>query len=63
MIDYSIINDFVGTPWVYKENDCWVVVKKASAAIFGRSIVDQIKFPDRSEKQFVIDSICDKNGS
>jgi hypothetical protein len=44
MIDYDIVNNFVGKRWVYIENDCWSVFREASAAIFGRPVVP-VKIP------------------
>lgn len=46
MIDYEIVNSFVGKPWIYKENDCWATIKKASLAIFGVEINDIVSLPD-----------------
>lgn len=35
MINYDIVNSFIGKDWVYVKNDCWAVVRKASKDIFG----------------------------
>ena len=38
MIDYERVNEFIGQDWVYLENDCWAVFRKASLSIFGVAI-------------------------
>jgi len=50
MIDYDVVNSFIGRPWVYLENDCWSVVKQASKLIFGREIIDNISLSSRPVK-------------
>lgn len=47
-MNYNAVNQFIGTPWVYAENDCWAVVRKASLAVFGVEI-HEIEIPDKSD--------------
>jgi len=57
MIDYELVNEFIGKPWVYIENDCYSVVKKASKLIFGREIIDNIEFsasPGKGETSAIV---------
>jgi cell wall-associated NlpC family hydrolase len=48
MIDYNIVNSFIGRPWVYLEFDCYSLVKEASKKIFDVEIKDSISFPKTS---------------
>lgn len=41
------VNQFIGMDWVYKTNDCWAVLCKASKAVFGVEI-HEIKIPEQS---------------
>ena len=50
MIDYDLVNSFIGKKWIYLENDCWAVIKQASKQIFGVEIVDNISFSDKPAK-------------
>jgi len=50
MIDYDLVNSFIGRPWKYLENDCWFVVKEASLLVFGVEIIDNISFSDKPVK-------------
>lgn len=50
MIDYDLVNRFIGKPWVYLDNDCWSVVKEVSMLIFGVQIEDNISFSKSPEK-------------
>lgn len=47
MINYETVNRFIGTDWVYKENDCWSVFCKASRAIFDTEI-HELVIPEKS---------------
>ena len=38
MINYKIINDMIGQEWVYIENDCIAVVRKAAKLLFNIEI-------------------------
>lgn len=49
-MNYSAINQLIGTAWVYRENDCWAVVRKASIAVFGVEI-HEIEIPDISNPE------------
>lgn len=51
MIDYDIVNSFIGKEWIYKENDCWTTIKAASKAIFGIEINDIVILPDVSSEE------------
>jgi len=53
-MNIEAVNQFIGTPWVYRENDCWAVFKKASKAVFDVDIYD-IEIPEKSD--------MDKNAS
>lgn len=46
-MNYDAINALIGSPWVYVENDCYAVVKKALKSVFGVSVPD-IALPDVS---------------
>ena len=50
MINYDIVNSFIGKTWVYLENDCYAVVKQASKQIFGVEIIDNISFSKKPAK-------------
>ena len=50
MINYDLVNSFIGKPWVYLESDCWAIVKQASKQIFGVEIIDNISFSDKPVK-------------
>ena len=57
MIDYALVNKFIGKPWVYLESDCWAIVKQASKQIFGVEIVDNISFskkPGKGETALIV---------
>ena len=47
-MNYNAVNALIGTPWVYRHNDCWAIVRKASKAVFGVEI-NEIKIPDISD--------------
>lgn len=51
MIDYDLVNSFVGKPWVYKEHDCWTVLKQASKELFDIEINDVVDLPDFEDNQ------------
>ena len=38
MINYDAVNSFIGKDWVYLENDCWELVRRASSRVFGLEI-------------------------
>jgi cell wall-associated NlpC family hydrolase len=48
-MNYSAVNDIIGTPWVYKENDCYAVVKKGLKDVFGIEIYD-VEIPKTSNR-------------
>jgi hypothetical protein len=47
-MNIELVNDFIGKDWIYKENDCWAVVRKAALAVFEIHI-HEIKIPDVSD--------------
>lgn len=48
MINFNLINSYIGEPWVYAVNDCWAVFRKASKEIFGVEITE-IAIPKESD--------------
>ena len=46
-MNIDAINSFIGSDWVYKENDCWSVFRDASNAVFGVEI-HELEIPETS---------------
>lgn len=44
MIDYDLVNSFIGKPWNHPKFDCYVLVKQVSKLVFGVEIIDNISF-------------------
>jgi len=44
MIDYDLVNSFIGKPWVYLKFDCYALIKQASKEVFGVDIREHISF-------------------
>lgn len=38
MIDFGKVERFIGRPWIYAENDCWAVARKAAKEIFNKDL-------------------------
>lgn len=49
-MNIEAVNDFIGADWVYKDNDCWTVVRKASYKVFGVNI-HEIEIPEQSNPE------------
>lgn len=46
MINYEALNNFIGEPWIYKENDCWTLFVDASKNVLNR-VIEEINIPTR----------------
>ncbi len=51
MIDYDVVNSFIGREWVYKEFDCWELLKQASRELFDIDIKDVVELPSFEDTQ------------
>ena len=49
-MNLEAVNQFIGSRWVYSENDCWAVFCKASAAVFGVPVYS-LEIPAESDPQ------------
>ena len=47
-MNYAAINSFIGKPWIYRENDCWAVFRKAAKSVFGIQ-VDEVEIPEHPD--------------
>ena len=52
MINYDVVNRFIGKEWIYLKFDCYALVKQASKEIFGVEIKDQISFSEEPDLLF-----------
>lgn len=63
MINFSIVERFIGSPWVYAKNDCWAVARKASKAIFNNDmpLVDLPQLSNLSENISIFEGEANSN--